>query len=81
MGDTISAPTTKIVTPPTMLRMLSGSSILLAKRGKRDSRDVIEAYGHAARSQVQPAFHEAGEKIASHGKRRDQSANIPSKTH
>ena len=36
MGDTISAPTTKIVTPATMLRMLSGSSILLAKRGKSD---------------------------------------------
>ena len=36
-GDRISAPTTKIVTPATMSRMLSGSSNRLARRGKRDS--------------------------------------------
>ena len=31
--------------------------------------------------QVQPAFHEAGEEIADHGKGRDQSSDLPSKTH
>ena len=37
MGDRISPPTTKIVTPATMSRMLNGSSSRLASRGKRDS--------------------------------------------
>jgi len=36
-GESITAPTKKIVTPATMSRMLNGSSIRLASRGKRDS--------------------------------------------
>jgi hypothetical protein len=36
-GDKVNAPTTKIVTPATMSKMLNGSSNRLARRGKRDS--------------------------------------------
>jgi hypothetical protein len=41
------------------------------QKGEKRLRDVIEAYGHATRSQVQPAFYEAGKKIADHGKGRE----------
>ena len=44
----MSAPTTKIVVPATTSRKLSGSSNLLARRGKRDFGNVIETCGHAA---------------------------------